>query len=230
MAIPTIANYALIDAATLPINKVHWQLHPAKAVLLIHDMQKYFVGFYQRDAEPMASVLRHIQALKAACKAVGMPVVYTAQPGDQNPRDRALLTDFWGTGLRADPALTAIVAELAPQDDDMQYTKWRYSAFKRTPLLDYMRTQGEDQLIICGVYAHIGILATALDAFMLDIKPLVVADAVADFSWQDQQMALNYIAQRCGQVATLATMLNALSTPARPAGEAVSAPGAWSAA
>ena len=221
MAIPKIANYSLTEAATLPMNKVHWMVTPAKAVLLIHDMQNYFVGFYQRNAEPIASVLRNIHVLKAACKAVGVPVVYTAQPGDQSPQNRALLTDFWGTGLRADPALTAIAEELAPQPDDIQYTKWRYSAFKRTPLLDYMQTQGKDQLILCGVYAHIGVLATALDAFMLDIKPIVVANAVADFSLQDQQMALNYIAQRCGHVATLATTLNALSTPPHSVSQSV---------
>jgi len=162
----------------------------------------------------MASLLRNIQLLKSACKAAGIPVVYTAQPGDQRPQDRALLTDFWGTGLRADTALTDIVADLAPQADDIQYTKWRYSAFKRTPLLDTMQTQGRDQLIVCGVYAHIGILATSLDAFMFDIKPIVVADAVADFSLQDQQMALKYIAQRCGYIETLTTTLAQLN--ARP--------------
>jgi bifunctional isochorismate lyase/aryl carrier protein len=207
MAIPKITPYSLIDAATLPVNKVNWTINPAKAVLLIHDMQNYFVNFYQRDAEPMASLLRNIYALKTACKAAGIPVVYTAQPGDQRPQDRALLTDFWGTGLRADPALTDIAEELALQADDIQYTKWRYSAFKRTPLLDTMQTLDRDQLIICGVYAHIGILATSLEAFMFDIKPIVVADAVADFSLQDHRMALNYIAQRCGYVETLATTL-----------------------
>jgi bifunctional isochorismate lyase/aryl carrier protein len=210
MAIPKITPYSLIDAATLPVNKVNWTINPAKAVLLIHDMQNYFVNFYQRDAEPMASLLRNIYALKTACRAAGIPVVYTAQPGDQRPQDRALLTDFWGTGLRADPALTDIAEELALQADDIQYTKWRYSAFKRTPLLDTMQTLGRDQLIICGVYAHIGILATSLEAFMFDIKPIVVADAVADFSLQDHQMALNYIAQRCGYVETLATTLRAV--------------------
>lgn len=215
MAIPKIAHYSLRDAATTPANKVNWTINPAKAVLLIHDMQNYFVEFYQRDAEPMASLLRNIHTLKKACKAVGIPVVYTAQPGDQTPKERALLTDFWGTGLAADSALTDITKELTPEADDIQFTKWRYSAFKRTPLLDTLQTQGRDQLIICGVYAHIGILATSLDAFMFDIKPIVVADAVADFSMQDQQMALNYIAQRCGYIETLATTLAQFSTNSR---------------
>jgi len=215
MAIPKIAPYSLADAALLPtnkilINQVSWPIDPARAVLLIHDMQAYFVDFYQRDAEPMASLLRNIQTLKTICKAAGIPVIYTAQPGNQKKEDRALLTDFWGPGLAANPALTNIVEELAPAADDIQYTKWRYSAFKRTPLREFMREQKRDQLIICGVYAHIGILSTALEAFMEDIEVTVVADAVADFSLPDQQMALNYIAQRCGYIDSLHSLIQQL--------------------
>lgn len=219
MAIPKIAPYSLQQAAQLPVNKitlnnVSWPIDSAQAVLLVHDMQNYFVDFYQRDAEPMRSLLGNIQQLIAACKAAGIPVVYTAQPGDQTAQDRALLTDFWGTGLTANPALTNITPELTPAADDIQYTKWRYSAFKRTPLREFMREEKRDQLIICGVYAHIGILSTALEAFMEDIKPTLVADAVADFSLADHQMALNYIAQRCGYITSLENILPQLTPSA----------------
>lgn len=215
MTIPKIAPYSLAQAAELPANKIaanniNWPLDPRRALLLIHDMQNYFVDFYQRDAEPMGSLLRNIQQLKSTCKAAGVPVVYTAQPGNQKPADRALLTDFWGPGLAADPALTNITPELTPKVDDIQYTKWRYSAFKRTPLREFMQAEKRDQLIICGVYAHIGILATALDAFMEDIQARVIADAVADFSLADHQMALNYIAQRCGYVDSLESVCGQL--------------------
>lgn len=221
MAIPRIAPYSLVTAAQLPTNKIttnniNWPIDPARAVLLVHDMQNYFVDFYQRDAEPMASLLRNINALKSACRAAGVPVIYTAQPGNQRPEDRALLTDFWGPGLADDPTLTSITPELAPAADDIQYTKWRYSAFKRTPLREFLRSESRDQLIICGVYAHIGILSTALEAFMEDIKTTVIADAVADFCLADHQMALNYIAQRCGYVDSLTSALSQLKATTTP--------------
>ncbi|MFW2372413.1 MAG: isochorismatase family protein [Gammaproteobacteria bacterium] len=200
MAIPKIQAYSFQQISMPVVNRVDWKINTDRAVLLIHDMQNYFVDYFQLDAEPISSVLNNIQILKAQCKSAGIPVIYTAQPGNQSSDDRALLTDFWGPGLGDDVYQQSIVHSLAPEVGDILYTKWRYSALQRTPVTEFMQEHGRDQLIICGIYAHIGILATSLEAFMSDIKPFVVADAVADFSADDHNMALQYIAQRCGKV------------------------------
>lgn len=200
MAIPRISNYSILHPNGDVDNKTHWALDSSRAVLLIHDMQKYFVDFYDVNEEPIKSVIDNIKSLKQQCKRLGIPVVYTAQPPKQTVEDRALLTDFWGTGLKGEGGEEQIIQELTPEAEDTCLTKWRYSAFQRTPLQSLMNEQNRDQLIICGVYAHIGILATSLDAFMNDIKAFVVSDAVADFSCEDHAMALDYISQRCGQV------------------------------
>lgn len=211
MAIPRISAYSLNQVEGAFTNKVNWKIDAKRAVLLVHDMQNYFVDFYSRDQEPMQSLLKNIQTLAALCRQRNIPVVYTAQPPNQKPHDRALLTDFWGTGLTDKNNVTAIVEELQPQPADIQYVKWRYSAFQRTTLMDDMLDLGRDQLIICGVYAHIGILSTTLEGFMRDVQAFVVADAVADFSPEEHTMALNYIARRCGKVETLANVVATLT-------------------
>ncbi len=210
MAIPKIASYSLPGLDQFPTNKVNWTIDPNRAVLLIHDMQEYFVNFFDTRAEPVPSLKQHIKALKAAANQAGIPVIYTAQPANQDPKERALLTDFWGPGLSEE---TAILPELAPQQGDLELTKWRYSAFKKSPLLDYLKEKGRDQIIITGVYGHIGILSTSLEAFMLDIQPFVIGDAIADFSSEDHRFTLNYIVGRAGAVKSAAQAIEEISLP-----------------
>lgn len=209
MAIPKLNSYSLDNLLDGITNKVSWNLDANRAVLLIHDMQQYFLDFYADDALK-ARLIQTVSEIKAACKAQGIPVVYTAQPGDQAPQDRALLTDFWGTGLKASDQVTRIVPELAPDTDDTVLTKWRYSAFKRSPLLETMQEQQRDQLIIVGVYAHIGCMLTAADAFMYDVQAFFVADGLGDFSREDHIDALQYVAKRCGYVTNQADILQCI--------------------
>ncbi|WP_163833836.1 isochorismatase family protein [Spartinivicinus ruber] len=207
MAIPKIAAYQLPTAELMPENRVDWEFDPARAVLLVHDMQQYFLNYYDCNAEPIPSVVANIQTIKQQLKSLGVPVIYSAQPGDQTPEQRALLQDFWGKGLAADRAETDITDLLMPEGNDQVITKWRYSAFQRTDLLKMMQEQQRDQLVICGIYAHIGCLLTAADAFMNDIKAFFVSDAVADFTQQDHIMAVNYAAQRCARTVTTQQLL-----------------------
>jgi bifunctional isochorismate lyase/aryl carrier protein len=107
---------------------------------------------------------------------------------------------MWGPGITAYPERAEISPLLTPQAGDLVLTKWRYSAFARTELRSWMAQQQRTQLIICGVYAHIGCQCTAADAFMSDITPILVSDAVADFSRAKHLGALEYVAGCCGLV------------------------------
>ncbi|GAB3456734.1 hypothetical protein GCM10027570_38660 [Streptomonospora sediminis] len=210
MALPSIEPYPMPGAGELPANRMSWVVDPDRCVLLIHDMQRYFLGAFPGDGEPVPSLLANIGALRAACAEAGVPRVYTAQPGAQPPAQRGLLRDLWGEGLRDDPDHTAIVDGLAPGDGETLITKWRYSAFARTDLEERLRDWGRDQVVVCGIYAHIGVLMTACDAFMRDFQAFVVADAVADFSAADHTMALSYAARRCAATAGTKDVVAAL--------------------
>ncbi|MEV7281328.1 isochorismatase family protein [Streptomyces sp. NPDC093111] len=215
--IPPIEPYALPSADELPGNTARWSADPDRAVLLVHDMQRYFLRPFPAPLrEPL---VRNAALLRERAVATGMPVAYTAQPGGMNPEERGLLKDFWGPGMRVDPADREVVEPLAPGPDDQVFTKWRYSAFFRSGLLEWMRERGRDQLVVCGVYAHVGVLMTAVDAFTNDIQPFFVADAVADFSAAYHRQALEYAAERCAVVTTTDTVLGQLGTAtARTAG------------
>ncbi|MCB5180583.1 isochorismatase family protein [Streptomyces antimicrobicus] len=198
--LPTVESYPLPTPETLPENVARWTPDPDRAVLLVHDMQRYFLAALP---DPLrADLVHHAAQLRKRSAALGVPVAYTAQPGRMTEEQRGLLKDFWGPGMRTDAADREVVPELAPEEGDWVLTKWRYSAFFNSDLLRRMRAAGRDQLVLCGVYAHVGVLATALEAYSHDIQPFFVADAVADFSEAHHMLALTYVAQRCGYVLT----------------------------
>ncbi|SPL88377.1 Isochorismatase of siderophore biosynthesis [[Actinomadura] parvosata subsp. kistnae] len=101
-------------------------------------------------------------------------------------------------------------ARAGPGPSDRVIIKSRYSAFYDTSLDEALTELDRDQLLICGVYAHIGVLATALDAFSRDIQPFVIGDAVADLSSHHHAMALNYLASCCSRILPTAQVTTAL--------------------
>jgi len=210
MAIPNISPYPMPVQSDLPTNKVNWTIDPKRAVLLIHDMQQYFLDAFDVKESPVVELIANIQQLRINTVELGIPVIYSAQPGGQTPEQRGLLQDFWGAGINGGPDQKRIVQELSPGEEDIVLTKWRYSAFQKTDLLKLMNQQGRDQLIVCGIYAHIGCLLTSCEAFMQDIQPFFIADAVADFSLEKHRMAITYASERCAVTITTQQLIEDL--------------------
>ncbi|NUO46734.1 MAG: isochorismatase family protein [Streptomyces sp.] len=200
MALPAITPYPLPAAGQLPVNRVPWTVDPARAVLLVHDLQQHFLSAFPADEQPLTGLLGNVSRLLKQARRLGVPVVYSAQRGGQTPEQRGLQLDFWGPGVKDDPTALAMPDAVAPEPGDTVLTKWKYSAFVRTGLQELLDAADRDQLIIVGVYAHIGVLMTAADAWQRDVQAFVVADAVADFCAEDHAMALRWAAGRCAVV------------------------------
>ncbi|MHC3916631.1 isochorismatase family protein [Alcaligenes nematophilus] len=212
MTIHALPSYELPQ--TPVANRVNWRPQANRAALLIHDMQTYFLQKYDMSQAPIPMLIERIAALREVCHKLGIPVFYTAQPTEQPEKDRALLNDFWGPGLTASEfhSQQAVVPELTPAENDIMLTKWRYSAFQRSDLREQLRKLGRDQLIITGVYAHIGCMTTALEAFMQDVQPFLAIDGVADFSLEEHYMAIRHVSQRCGVSLTCAEIQDSLQS------------------
>jgi bifunctional isochorismate lyase / aryl carrier protein len=216
MPLPKIAPYDMPTESELATSEVGWQLDTSRATLLIHDMQQYFVGAFPAGKAPMVDLVANIQQLRASAAELGMPVIYTAQPGAMTRAQRGLLHDFWGPGMGNDTYGKQIVAPLTPGAQDVVLTKWRYSAFHGTTLANILHRHRRDQLVICGIYAHIGCLMTACDAFTRDIEPFLVTDAVADFSLAQHRMGLDYAAQCCASTVSTRAILTELRSRGIP--------------
>lgn len=102
MALPSIQPYAMPTMDEVPAARHPWVIDPSRAVLLVHDMQNYFLSAYTRGTEPVESLIGNIAPLRAACDRLGIPAIFTGKE-HQTPRRRGLELDLWGPGMSADP-------------------------------------------------------------------------------------------------------------------------------
>lgn len=224
MAIAKISPYLIPPLHDVPPSRAPWSFEPPRAALLIHDLQDYFLAPFGSESPLLGQVLANVGELIASSRAQGIPVIYSAQPGEQSRHERGLLWDLWGPGIISAPGTQGFPKRIEPQEGDVILQKKRYSAFHDTELEGLLAERGKTQLLITGVYGHIGCLATATDGFMRGIEPFLVADAVADFSERDHITALRQVARTCGVVSSTEALLDVMKHSVRstcPAEEAV---------
>jgi bifunctional isochorismate lyase/aryl carrier protein len=192
----------------VPLPTVSWSIDPARAVVLVHDLQRYFLAAYDDNADPLRTLLGNARRLIEAARAAGVPVVYTAQPHAQPASQRGLLADVWGPGIQ-DPDDARIADVVAPAPGEEIVTRTRYNAFLGSTLDDVLSRLGRDQIVLTGVYAHIGCQVTAAHAFMTERQVFPVADAQADFSRRHHDDALAWLAGRAAHVTDTESVLAA---------------------
>ncbi|MEV0919312.1 isochorismatase family protein [Streptomyces sp. NPDC049967] len=195
MGLPVIESYDMPDGTALPRSWPSWTIVPGRAALLVHDMQNHFVQAFPPGRSPVVQLVENIAALRELAGTLGIPVVFSAEPAAQSPGRRGLVADVWGPGVGDGPGDSSIIEALTPRPGEHVLPNVRPNAFLHSHLGRLLRSTGRDQLIVCGVHAHLGVLLTAADAFMNDIQPFVVADAVADFTAEEHAMALRWAAR-----------------------------------
>lgn len=195
-------SYQLPGKECLQHNRVEWSVIPKRAALLIHDMQKYYLRpLINVGEDPARDLIENIKVVKEACVATHIPVIYTICHPCEHVEQRGLLNDFWGGGMSNLVEDVTIMDEISPVDGrDHVLVKHKYSAFYKSNLADTLKHLQRDQLIITGVYSHIGCMATALDALMRDIQVFFIGDAVGDFSLDFHLSAIATVGNCCGQI------------------------------
>jgi nicotinamidase-related amidase len=106
----------------------------------------------------------------------------------------------------------AIIDELAPQPGDRVIRKWRPSAFFRTDFDVFLDVLAIDTLLVCGTSVSGCVRATVTDAFMRDIRCMVVRECVADRARAVIDANLFDMDQKYADVVTLKDALDYLHT------------------
>jgi maleamate amidohydrolase len=186
------------------------------AVLLI-DMQN---DFCDADAPTtlypsIRGTYEPIRQLSAAAREHQVPVIYTqglvAADGSSTGLWRLKMKHHGLRGVQIEGGRgAAIIDELAPQPGDRVIRKWRPSAFFRTDLEVFLGVHHIDTLLICGTSMSGCVRATATDAFMRDIRAMIVREGVADRSEAILESNLFDVDQKYGDVVTLDMCLSYL--------------------
>jgi maleamate amidohydrolase len=158
-----------------------------RPALLIMDMQN---DFCDQDAPTtlwpsIRSTFEPIRQLAVTARGSRVPVIYTqglvAADGSSAGLWRYKMRHHAKRGVQIEGSRgAAIIDELSPLPGDRVIRKWRPSAFFRTDLEVFLGVAYVDTLLMCGTSLSGCVRATALDAFMRDIRPMIVRECVAD--------------------------------------------------
>ena len=113
-------------------------------------------------------------------------------------------------GLTESNPLSAIVPELAPLAGELVVRKTVPSAFSGTGLAAWLSSKGVQTLVVAGCVTSGCIRASVIDAMSLGFRPIVISDCVGDRAIGPHEANLFDMAQKCGDVIDLDSLLGRL--------------------
>ncbi len=146
------------------------------------------------------------QALLAAARAAGLPVIYTTKHADANS---VKSTNRQRVGAKADA--WAIKDELAPQDGELVIGKERASGFFGTPLIAHLQKRDVGSLIICGESTSGCVRATTVEAYSYGYHCTLVEECCFDRSPLSHKVALFDLHHKYADVMHLDEVLEAIA-------------------
>lgn len=180
-----------------------WVLDPARCAVLVHDLLPYYVDLLGPSSS--GSVIAGVRAVVDWARSGGVPLIACAPRPADRAEQRGLGGRLWGLGPSQVEARTSCLPELMAEHVPW-VRKRSLSAFFATDLEVELRRCGRNQLVVVGVFAGQGILATTFDALARDVETFVVCDAVADYSRDHHIHAMRQVARSTGQVTRIAAL------------------------
>lgn len=152
------------------------------------------------------------QALFAAARAAGVPVIYSTRHADTSGVHS---TNRQMKGETED--LYHIKAELAPQPGELVIYKERASAFFGTPLVAHLRRMGVESLIICGESTSGCVRASTVDAYSYGFHNVLVEECTYDRSMLSHKVNLFDLHHKYADVMHVGEVIAHLDGMAAPA-------------
>jgi nicotinamidase-related amidase len=223
--------------------KIPLRIDPARAALLVTDVQSYFVhpdhvfGQVLESLQPGVTadyfarvrhtVLPNLQRLIAGCRAAGMPVVYTA--AGSRTRDGSDLPgwmkgfDQLGMALRGARVWPTVGDRawrvddaVAPQPEDIVLDKPSSGPSASTRLDQMLRNMGVDTIVVAGLTTDVCVAQAARETADRGFTVVVACDACTALSVVMHDAALLAFSLTFGRVRSTDALLDTLTPAAAP--------------
>ena len=196
--------------------------------LLVIDVQNAFLhpqgtlGLSGVDTSLLAAIVPRLRRLIEACKARGIPDIWSLQYHLPDDRTRALHRIQPHTQKRARVACqpgtwdAEIVDELKPLLDGRSHIieKHKFSVFYGTRLEVLLRILGRRTLLVTGTTTNACVDTSIREAYMRDYDLVIVSDCIGGIRRDWHEVALAVWAQYCGLVVTSEQVLAMLAAAA----------------
>ncbi len=168
--------------------------------------------------------IAQLQRLIAAARERQVPIVYTGMDRRPDGFDQGAWN--WKSTRSSDASDikgskgNEIVAEVAPQPEDVYFVKDKPSAFHGTHLLDYLIYLGADTVITAGTTTSGCVRASAVDAAQYNFHSVVPEECVWDRGELTHKVNLFDIQMKYGDVKSTDEVIAYIEgLPQRPCGE-----------
>jgi maleamate amidohydrolase len=164
---------------------------------------------YAGGSARLDGAIQAIQQLLPAARARGIPIVYTTSPYHDKPQIKSA-ADFSPNYRKWDRRACEIDERVRPVAGEIILYKEHASAFAGTPLVGHLLGRRVDTLLITGCSTSACVRATATDAKSLNLRPIIVREAVQDRSEIAHEWTLFDIQARFADVVSLEETLGYL--------------------
>jgi len=198
----------LIHAPGVVARKAAESFDPARAALLVLDMQLYFLDEASHAFIPSASaIIPGVAGLIHQFYAYNLPVIFTRHTN--TAQDAGLMAAWWRDLIAPDNPRSAITPHL-DASRATRIEKTHYDAFFDTPLEAHLRDLHVQQVVVTGVMTHLCCETTARSAFMRGFQPVFVVDGTATYNRHFHIATLTNLAHGFASLALVADILATL--------------------
>ena len=194
-----------------PFNTHTMRLNREKAVLLVVDMQYFFLD----PASPTftcggLAILPNLKKVIQVFRQAGRPVIFSRHVHHPDGLDAGIMGWWWeGMCLEGSPE-SEIHEDISPLPNEKVIFKHRYSAFYNTDLDTILRTLKVEDIVIAGIMTNMCCESTTRDAYYRDYRVFFLADGTGSITEEMHLASLLNLAFGFAWVTDVDTMVEQL--------------------